>query len=42
VDVVGHRRPFPQTDPPLPTKLPQDASDRTPQPSVEDFPAVLR
>src|SRR5262245_37239863 len=42
VDVVGHRRPFQQTDPSLPTQLPQDASDLPPQPSGEDFPAVLR
>src|SRR5262249_209724 len=41
VDVVGHRRPFQQTDPSLPTQLPQDASDRTPQPSGEDFATVL-
>src|SRR5262249_49335675 len=41
VDVVGHRMPFQQTDPPLTTKLPQDASDLTPQPSVEDFATVL-
>src|SRR5262245_37106868 len=31
VDVVGHRVPFHQVDPALPTQLPQDATDLTPQ-----------
>src|SRR5512135_2076374 len=42
VDVVGHRMPFHQFDASLSAQLPQDWTDPTPQPSGEDFPAVLR
>jgi hypothetical protein len=42
VDVVGHRMPFEQFDSSLGAQLPKDWADLMPQPSVEDFPAVLR
>src|SRR4051812_4584838 len=40
--VAGHRMPFHQLDAPLSAQLPQDRTDPTTQPSVEDLPAVFR
>jgi hypothetical protein len=41
MDGVGHLVPFHQFDPPLTAQVPQDRADRSPQPSVDDFSAVL-
>src|ERR1700722_9423773 len=42
MDVVGHRMPFQQFDSSLSAQVPKNWADLVPQPSVEDFPAVLR
>src|SRR5512135_3583047 len=42
VDVVGHRMTLHQVDSSLAAQLPQDHADLSPQPSVEDLPAVFR
>jgi hypothetical protein len=42
VDMVRHRMPFQQLDSSLSAQIPKDWADLMPQPSVEDFPAVLR
>ena len=41
VDMIGHRMTFHQLDSTLTTQLAQDRADLPPQPSVEDFSAVL-
>src|SRR4051794_24276909 len=42
VDRVGHRMPFQQSDPTPPAQSPKERADPTPEPSVGDFPSVLR
>src|SRR5271170_7172738 len=41
VDMVGHRMTFHQLDSTLTTQFAQDRANLSPQPSIEDFSAVL-